>query len=369
MRYLVILFLMFAGIAASDIDYEGMPWFNMASYSPSSATTTIALDDADETRGGVWIAKDATTVTKVGFYVVSHNAGATHASIKYTAYINTVDATTGTPTIAGATSKEAVIGDVTAAFVEITFDTAFTPTAETPYAVWVQCTSTDPTTDYCTLNGSQTSSPVRLLPYNVQADADGAWTKTTAMPCVFPVRSDGVAPKGFMCGVEASPTYGNDHTPDQYATTFTVSQNTVCQGASIHMYTYADCEFNVLFIEDTTTIATVANDKDNLGSAAIYSLYRVGWPDYVCHTGHTYYIVLEPTGTAHINPMAISFPSTAYRNSMIGSKTYMSSRKDAGWTAYNSGSDYSVMMCAPVIGSVTTGTSTSGNTGFGGGFQ
>jgi hypothetical protein len=353
MKRFAMLFLMLAGLALADVNHDGMPIINPLRMS-STASTTVAMSTAsnNDLVGGVFCASK-TAIS--GVEVIVSAVSGTEANRKLTVYITNLDAA-GCPdesSVLTNGTKEITGASIVVGMNRVAFTTPPTTVAGSWYGVLVKNTATASETDYFTVysktgSGLKTNSPFCA----VCTDGGTTWTRS-ASPCsITPYYSDNTIPPGFYPGISATLSIASDHTPDEFASVFTVTNPTICNGCVIVSNVIANSDLTVKLLEDTATIATVVVAAIDVSDATVINYINVDWPAYSCHAGHTYYISIFNSTTTHILlPCSNQFLNATDKASVMGSVIYGATRADAGsWTTYNSGVDYRVYPIIPRFG-------------------
>lgn len=358
MRRIAILFLLLLCLPVlSDVERDGMPIVPSTRWTDSNSVA-VAVNAAGKYVGAVFMAQD-TSVTGVKVFV-SDVAG-TEGNRKMTVAITNLDAS-GNPdesSVLTNGSKEVTGATIAAGLVTLTFATSPTTTVGTIYGVIITNTASIQATDYFTLYTRGPSS--QGFPFCLSSTDGDAWTRVASAPSTVPFYADGSLQRGFFPGVSTKMTIGNDHTPDEFASVFTVAVNTIISG--VIFYGFEDDNIDTTgtlilkLIEDTTTLQTVTipalDFMDNQNGYAC----PIALTPYTCHAGHTYYLSVISGNTNHLTFAQDQFYSAAAKTAWCGSVIYGAVRTDAGaWTEYNSGTDYRVYPIIPCFTTVTTGS-------------
>lgn|SRR5574343_90730 len=312
-----------------------------------NASTTLAAT--------VFMAHKSANITAVTF-VVNGVAG-TGGTVR--ARLMNIDAS-GNPDTGGtihATESQAVgsTGEKT-----ITFSSPFSVTAGNLYALVLDNTDGAPATNNVTVRLSFTGNAAMCFPY--AADFVASWAKSAGgLPCICPKYSDeyvaGVFP-GFS-GNDTVSFKQDTGTADEYALAFTVPAEIQSDGAEIQINaTSASADFLILFIEDSTTLDSIAIDASYLGVTGSNRRIMVKWGAVrTLTTGKTYRISIQPNQTAaNVTLSYCVFGSAASRDATFGSAVYLSRRLDGGaWTDFNSGADVRVPQIWPTFIGIETG--------------
>jgi hypothetical protein len=369
MKRIALIFLLLCLPCLSDVERDGMPIVPSNRFVDSNSTTVI-VNAAGKYVGAVFMAQ-STSVT--GVYVYVSSTTGTAGNLKMTAAITNLDAsgnpdetsvlTNGTKEITGGTAIPNG-GKAT-----LTFATPPTTTVGTIYGVIITNTATVQTSDYFTLN---TRGPMgEGFPFGLSSTDGAAWTRTAYAPSIVPYYADGSLQKGFFPGISVKMAVGNDHTPDEYASVFSVASDTILSGVAF--YGFEDdnidttgtlilklIEYATDLASAPTTVQTVTipalDFMDNTNSYAC----PIPLTAYTCHAGHTYALTVISGNTNHLTFGCDQFYAAADKTAWCGSVIYGAVRTDAGaWTTYNSGADYRVYSIIPCFTTVTTGSTTT----------
>jgi hypothetical protein len=344
------------GAALTLVDYGGIPIENIHKLESSTTDTYVALNDAADYVGSVFVARKTANIDRVNFFIPA--AYSNTSSTKVTAYIDHV-AATGYPDGGHHATQELAGPFSLTALNTITFGTPYQVTAGTTYAVYLVNTSATPATYTESIWGYRVCRGSHLFPMVIYNTTASDTRQAQALPAIFPQYSDGEIPDGFTRGNATVVTVASDTTPDEIANCFTVANSWVCKGAMVYLVIPNNGDFSVNLYEDTSSTAhtaairTVALDEDIL-NANSYGWIYVEWADYTCTPNHTYRIsVLPTTTTAGFTILDYTFSSLATMTASINYPCYEAVRTDAGdWTPYNTGT-FKYTNIVPLMGNLS----------------